>query len=204
MNNNPDLDDLKSLWQTPPQPEETSHSPEGETTPARLAQALARQHRRQRWATVLLLVTQAPVIWLGVRLWRAEGERPLVLGGVSCLLLGILGLVALMGAAIRRPEMDLTRATLDYLADQIAVLRLRRKLAKIYVRSAVAVILLGLELFFTDRFWPDQPVWHAAALGSAVAWAALVFGLIRGKAGRQDAELAALIEELERVPSNQP
>lgn len=190
MNNNPDLDDLKEIWRT-------SATSEGGQPGPGLEQRLARQHRRQGWLTALMLVTQAPVIWLAVRLWRTEGEHSLVLAGVVCLLLGILGLIALMIAAIRRAGVDLTRATLDYLADQAGVLRLRRKLAKVYVRGAVALILAGLELFFIDRFWPAQPAWHAAALGSSLAWAGLVFWMIRRRAARQDAELADLIATTE-------
>ena len=159
--------------------------------------------RRQRWATAGMLAGQAPVIWLCVRLGRTEGERPLVLAGVFFMLLGIAGMIGLMAWAMRRPGVDLTRATVDCMSDQIAVLRLRRKLGKVYVRVAVALVLLGLELFFIDRFWPDRPGWHAAALGSSLAWAALVFWLLRRKIARQDEETATLITELEKMRSDQ-
>lgn len=200
--NNPELDDLKKLWKTPSR-EEGGRFPGGEMTATHLEQTLARQHRRQRWATAGMLAGQAPVIWLCVLLWRAQGERPLVLAGVFFMLFGIAGMIGLMAWVMRRPGVDLTRATVDHVSDQIAVLRLRRKLAKVYVRVAVALILLGLELFFIDRFWPDRPGWHAAALGSSLAWAALVFWVLRRRVARQDEELAALITELEKMRSDQ-
>jgi hypothetical protein len=83
------------------------------------------------------------------------------------------------------------------------VLQLRRKLAGVYVRAAVVLILLGLELVFIERFWPDRPGWHAAAFGGSLAWAGVVFWILRRKVARQDTEAAALIGDLEKWRSGE-
>ncbi len=196
-----DLKHLKNLWKSIPAAEKSAASPDVAMAAAELERALGRQHRTFRLTAIGIVAGMAPVVWMCMRLWRHAGERPLVLSGVGIMLLAILGMIGLVLASVRRPDVSPLLSTVDYVERQIGVLQRRRKLSRVHVRIVVALILVGLELLFIDRFWPAHPGRHLAALAGTLAWVWVVFRLVRRRAERGDARMAGLIAELERLRS---